>query len=441
VTASYPRPEVTPLEATALPERHIETVGAGVQTTLVSTGVIPIAAIRLVVHTGSAHVPAGKTWLDRLMHAYLREGTEGLDAGAFARALAEIGGQLHVDGDEHSTTLEVEVPSEHAPQAVRYLADLARRPRFPEDSRERLLDDLRRDAHLAQAQPAWLAHAAFRGVLYPGHAYGAVLPSIEAIESFTTDEARAQWAAAASGSNARLMVAGVFDADAILREADAALAGWDGGAPPAVNAPSAATERVVHYVARPGAEQSTLQMGLRVPAPGHPDYVPLEVLNALLGGSFYSRITLNIREDKGYTYSPRSAISSRPGDAYWAETADVTTNVTGASIREILHEVERLRSEPPADDELRGIINYVAGSFAMRQATPGGVLNHLEFLDQHGLDATYSAEYVGKVRAVTPDDVTRLAREHLDPARMPIVVVGDRSQVESQVAEFGPAAS
>ena len=438
-TSSYPRPEVTPRDAAPLPERQTATVGDGTRVTLVSAGVVPITAIRLVVRLGSAHVPAGKTWLDRLLHEYLREGTEELDAEAFASALAEIGGQLDVDGDEHSTTLEVEVPSEHAPQAIRYLGELARRPRLPESSLGRLLDDLRRGAQLAQAQPGWLAHAAFRQALYPGHAYGIVQPSIPAISDFTTAEVRGLWESGASGSNAHLIVAGVFDSAAVLEAADAALSGWTGDATPEVPRPATSTSRAIHYVDRPGAEQSTLQIGLNVPAPGHDDYVPFEVLNALLGGSFYSRITLNIREDKGYTYSPRSAISSRPGDAYWAETADVTTNVTGASIREILHEIDRLRSEPPTPDELAGIINYVAGAFAMRQATPGGILNHLEFLDLHGLYRSYSDNYVARVRAVTPDEIQRLAQKYLDPAQMPIVVVGDRSVVEDEVAEFDAA--
>ncbi|MEX2375283.1 MAG: pitrilysin family protein [Dehalococcoidia bacterium] len=438
-TSSFPRPEVTPLDAVALPDRQTTTVGNGTPVTLADAGVVPMAAIRLVVRLGSAHVPAGKTWLDRLLHEYLREGTEELDAEAFASALAEIGGQLDIDGDEHSTTLEVEVPSEHAPRAIRYLGDLARRPRFPDASLDRLIDDLRRNAQLIQAQPAWLAHAAFRQALYPHHTYGAILPSIPAINDFTTADARSLWAAGASGSNAHLMVAGVFDSAAVLEAADTALSGWTGNAPSEVPIPAASTSRVIHYVDRPGAEQSTLQIGLNVPAPGHEDYAPLEVVNALLGGSFYSRITLNIREDKGYTYSPRSAISSRPGDAYWAETADVTTNVTGASIREVMHEIDRLRNESPAPEELAGIINYVAGAFAMRQATPGGILNHLEFLDLHHLDRSYSDAYTARVRAVTPDEVQRLAQQYLDPARMPIVVVGDRSVVEAEVSEFGPA--
>ncbi len=439
-TSSYPRPEVTPADAPALAERQIATVGDGTQVTMVRAGVVPIAAVRLVIRLGSAHVPSGRVWLDRLTHDYLREGTEELDAEALARQLAEIGGQLEVDGDEHSTTLELEVPSEHAPQAVRALADLVRRPRFPADSHDRLIDDLRRNAQLAQAQPGWLAHTAFRQALYPGHPYGSGLPTVEAFDEFTTADARAFWESGASGRNAHLMVAGVFDGDAILEAADEAFAGWAGAAPAPVVAPGASTGRVVHYVDRPGAEQSTLQLGLTVPAPGNEDYVPMEVVNALLGGSFYSRITLNIREDKGYTYSPRSAISSRPRDAYWAETADVTTNVTGASIREILGEIERLRAEPPTADELRGIINYVAGAFAMRQATPGGVLNHLEFLDLHGLDVSYTQSYVGRVRSVTPDQVSELARKHLDPARMPIVVVGDRGVIEAEVTEFGAPA-
>lgn len=441
MTSSYhPRPEVTPLESAPLPPRRIEVAGEGVKTTLVAAGVVPVAGIRLVVHAGSAHVPAGQTWLDRFLQDYLREGTEDLEAGAFAAALAELGGHLSVSGDEHTTTLSTEVPSEHAPAATRLLISAARAPRFPAAAAERLRDDLQRTAAIASAQPGWLAHAAFRGALYAGHPYSSVLATPEEIDGLTTEAAQAWWESHAGGSNARLMVAGMFDADALLEAADTALSGWRGQPSPAVPGPQGTSSRVVHYVERPGAEQSTLQIGLRVPAPGDVDYVPLEVVNALLGGSFYSRITLNIREDKGYTYSPRSAISSRPGDAYWAETADVTTNVTGASIREILGEIERLRSEPPSREELDGIINYVSGAFVIRQATPGGILNHLEFLDLHGLDTSYSASYVERVRQVTPEEVRNLAEQYLDPARMPIVVVGDREQVEEQVAEFGSPA-
>ncbi len=435
---SHPRPEVPPLESSALPARRIETLEGGMTATLVSAGVVPVAAIRVVVRAGSADVPEGRTWLDRLVHDYLREGSEERDAEAFASALAALGGRLEVGGDEHTTTISTEVPSENAPAAVTLLAELARAPRFPEDSAKRLLEDLARSLDIAGSQPQWLAHAGFRGALYGDHPYGRILPTAEGLGNLDVEAARTFWSEHAGLSNARLMVAGRFDEDAVLEAARAGFRGWGEGRASSVAPAEVATSRVVRVVDRPGAEQTTLQVGRPVPAPGHADYVPFEVLNALLGGSFYSRITLNIREDKGYTYSPRSSVSSRPGDAYWVEAADVTTNVTGASLREILGEIDRLRAEPPSEEELAGILNYVAGAFVIRQATPGGILNHLEFLDLHGLDASYSASYVAKVREVTPAEVQRLAQAYLDPAGMPIVLVGDRRAIEEQVAEFGP---
>lgn len=436
--AGHPRPEVPPLASSALPARRVETLAGGMTATLVPAGVIPIAALRVVVRAGAADVPPGQTWLDRLVHDYLREGSEYRDAETFASALGALGGRLDVDGDEHTTTISTEVPSEHAPTAVRLLAELTRTPRFPAGSAKRLLEDLERTLDIAGSQPQWLAHAGFRQALYGDHPYGHVLPTAEGLSTLNMEAARRFWSERAGLASTRLMAAGLFDADAVLEAARAGFEGWSAGASASVPPRDTEPARAIRIIDRPGAEQTTLQVGRHVPAPGHPDYVAFEVLNALLGGSFYSRITLNIREDKGYTYSPRSSVSSRPGDAYWVEAADVTTNVTGASLREILGEVDRLRAEPPSEEELAGILNYVAGAFVIRQATPGGILNHLEFLDLHGLDASYSASYVAKVREVTPAEIQRLAQTYLDPAGMPIVLVGDRSVIEEQVAEFGP---
>ena len=125
----------------------------------------------------------------------------------------------------------------------------------------------------------------------------------------------------------------------------------------------------------------------------------------LLGGYFSSRITTNIREQKGYTYSPFSQISWRHGDAYWAEQADVTTAVTGASLKEILGEIDRLQAEAPGADELKAVQAYIAGTFVLRNSTRGGIIAQLQYVDLHGLPATYVNDYVSKVMAVTPADV------------------------------------
>ncbi|MDH4071315.1 MAG: insulinase family protein, partial [Ignavibacteria bacterium] len=169
----------------------------------------------------------------------------------------------------------------------------------------------------------------------------------------------------------------------------------------------------------------------------HPDYRPLLVMNALLGGSFMSRITSNIREDKGYTYSPSSSVSSRYRDAYWQQFASITTDVTGAALHEIFFEIKRLQDEAPGEDELKGIQNYLAGIFVLQNSSPGGLINLLSLIHLHGLPASYLSEYVRTIYAVTPQDVQRLAREYLDTNNMMLVIAGDRKTLEKQVAPFG----
>ena len=144
----------------------------------------------------------------------------------------------------------------------------------------------------------------------------------------------------------------------------------------------------------------------------------------------------DVREQKGYTYSPFSAISAHPGQADWVETADVTTNVTGESLKEIFYEIDRLRKEAPSANELRGIQNNLAGVFVVQNASRNGVIGRLAFVDLHGLGPDYLSTYVKRVMAVTPDDVRRTASEYLTPDKMTLVVVGDEKVVKAQVTEW-----
>jgi predicted Zn-dependent peptidase len=203
------------------------------------------------------------------------------------------------------------------------------------------------------------------------------------------------------------------------------------------NIPKPAMARTINLIDRPGAAQSTIYLGLPVIYPGSPDYIPMIVTNALLGGSFASRITSNIREAKGYTYSPSSQLSTRFHDAYWVEVADVTTAVTGPSLKEIFYEIDRLQKEPPTDAELQGIKNYLAGIFVLQNSTRQGVIAQLSFADLHGLGDQYLTTYVQKVFAVTPKDVQRIAQTYLLGDKMTLVVVGDKSKVADQVSAFG----
>jgi predicted Zn-dependent peptidase len=180
-------------------------------------------------------------------------------------------------------------------------------------------------------------------------------------------------------------------------------------------------------------------LGLPVSSPASPDALPLRVTNALLGGSFNSRITANIREQKGYTYSPFSEISRRYHDAYWAQHADVTTQFTGASLKEIFGEIDRLQKEAPTADELKGIQNYLSGVFVIQNSNRSALIGQLQNVDFQGLGADYLKNYVQRVNAVTPAEVQKLTRQYIKPDSMTIVVVGDKAKIEEQLAPYKPA--
>ena len=139
-------------------------------------------------------------------------------------------------------------------------------------------------------------------------------------------------------------------------------------------------------------------------------------MNSLLGGTFGSRITSNIREDKGYSYSPDSSINARRGGALWVMSAEVTAEHTAAAITEIYKEIERLQREAPADAELTPVKNYRAGVFVISNSSPNGVLGQLAFMDLHGLPDDYLTDWVENIQAVTPAQVSEMARR-VHPAR------------------------
>jgi predicted Zn-dependent peptidase len=150
-------------------------------------------------------------------------------------------------------------------------------------------------------------------------------------------------------------------------------------------------------------------------------------------------MTTNIRESKGYTYSPFSQISNRYRDAVWAQNADVTTAVTGASLKEIFYEIDRLQAEAPSEAELDSAKNYMLGTFVLRNSDRSGIIGQLEFINFHGLPADYLNTYVGKVRGVTPAMVQQMTRKYIDDTKVAIVAVGDKKVIEEQVKPYGPA--
>ncbi len=421
----------------SVPEARTFSLDNGMAVTLAPYGTLPKVTVQLSVRAGNVNESADEVWLADLTGDLMQEGTTSRSGPEIARDAAAMGGSVNVGVGVDQTTIGGEALTEHAGDLVALIADLARNPAFPADELPRLKADLERQVTIARSQPQQVALEKFREVLYPGHPYGRLFPTPAMIQGYTLEQVEGFYGDHFGAARAHLYVAGRFDAAAVEAAVREAFGDWASGPPPETRVPEPSSERKVWLIDRPGAVQSTIYLGLPVADPSSPDWVALQVTNALLGGSFNSRITANIREDKGYTYSPFSQVSSRFRDAYWAQAADVTTDVTGASLKEIFHEIDRLQAEPPSDAELEGIQNYLAGVFVLQNSNPGAIIGQLRFLDLHGLDRDYLESYVSNVYAVTPDEVSRIASEWLDDEAMAIVVAGDRAQIQEQVEPYG----
>lgn len=426
-----------PPKSFVLPQKETFSLPNGLQVTMAPYGIVPKVEIAVEIRAGGLNEPADKVWISDLTGRLMKEGgTATRTSEQVAQEGASMGGSVDINVGADLTRVEADVLSEFGPQMAALLADVIQHPLLPESELARLKQDALRRLAIAKSQSQPLAREAFMKDLYPGHPYGSIFPTEEMLNKITVADAQKFYKENFGAARTHIYVAGRFDSAAMKKAITDAFSAWPKGPAPLVNVPKHNDKREFTLVDRPNAAQSTVYIGLPTIDPSNPDYVRLQVTNTLLGGSFASRITSNIREQKGYTYSPFSLISSRYRDAYWAEVADVTTAVTGPSIQEIFKEIERLRKEPPSADELRGIQDFIAGIFVLQNSSRGGIIGQLVFSDLHNLGDDYLRTYVQRVYAVSAEQVQQTSQKYLIPEKMTIVVVGDKTKIAGQLTAY-----
>ena len=337
-----------PPKAFNVPAHETYTLPNGMRVTLVPYGNIPKVDHQPLCAGGKSERAARTSWaVADITGELLKEGTKTLNAKALAETIAGMGSSLDLRVGEDETAVDVDVLSEYGAAAIKLMADFAMHPLLPESEFPRLKANLLRQVVVAKSRPGQIALARFRKLMYGDHPYGEVLPTEESLNKMTIEDTRKFYADNYGAERAHLYVAGKFDVGEVKKAIAETFSSWTKGTAPVVNAPKPKMQRLLDVTDRPNAPQSTIYVGLPVADATNPDNIPLIVTNSLLGGSFGSRITSNIREQKGYTYSPSSQVSRRYHDAYWAEIADVTTAATGPSLKEIFGEIDRLQKEAP----------------------------------------------------------------------------------------------
>lgn len=425
-SAGTPKPFTVPASETYM-------LANGMQVTLIPYGQIPKATVSLRTYAGGLN-EGDDRWISTLTAQMLREGAAGRTGAQIAEAAAAMGGGLGVGAGQHETTIGINVLSEFADNAIRLIGDVARRPDFPQADFVRVRDSLLRNLVVAKSQPQTTAEVALASAYYgPRHPYGRPVPTEAQLKGYSLADVKSFYRANFGAKRSRLYVAGRFDAVAVKAAINAAFGTWEAGPGRLRLPPDPQPGPRLVLVDRPGAAQSTMRIAFPAPVAGSPSDLSFRVTNALLGGAFNSRITTNIREQKGYTYSPGSGVSFNPGEALWAFNADVTTDVTGPALKEVIAEIRRLQSEPPTPAETSGMGTYMAGIFVLQNASPGGLINSIATRDFHGLPSNWLESYIPGVLAVNAPTMQSIARERLPLDKMTIVVVGDLDKVEPQL--------
>lgn len=420
-----PRPFQLPTPTTiALPN--------GIDATFVDFGVVPKVSVVVVVRTGNLN-EGEKTWLADLTGDLLKEGTQDRTAEEIAQAATLMGGEVAIGVTADETTLALDVLSEYGADAVGLLSEILTQPKLPENELPRIRQNYLRNLSVQTTQPQAIAGAAMAELLYPDHPYGKTFPTPEQLSSYSITDVRGYYDGNFGARRTHVYVAGKFDRAAVEKAIREHLGQWREGPEVLQLAPGSTSARAVTLIDRPGAPQSTLRIGKRVIDPTQPDFMALSVTNSLLGGVLTSRITMNLREAKGWAYSPNSSLPTNYRQASWLENADVKSAETGPAIAEVFKEIQQLRNEPPTQPELNSIKNYRNGIFVMSSATRAGLIAQLAFMNLQGLPDDWLTTFVQRMYAVTPEQVTQAAKTYLDPAQMSVVVVGDLGTVRPQI--------
>ena len=421
------------------PKRTRARLSSGFEVILAESRRVPKLTGELVFRAGNAALPGATPGLAAMAARVVRTGTSRRSSRQIEDDLRRIGADLSSGANADTTTISFAGLSEHSRPLLALVGELAREASFaePEFERERRLrlEEVRND----RATPGFLAAERLRKVLYGAHPYSQYAPTEQQVQEYRREELLAVYRRNYSPAHAVLLLVGDFEAQAVLAQAEEIFGPWRGETPAAREfpAPPQLRGRRVHLVHVPGAVQTQILAGCLAINRKHPDWLKLVLANAVYGGAFNSRLVMNIREAKGYTYSPRSTLTPLRRAGHFTVFAAVRNDVVAATLTEIFYELDRMRSLPIPESELADGQNYLSGLFSLGLGSQEGLLGQLSTVAIDELPGDYLETYRGKMRALAPEDVLAASRDYFGSGNLQIVLVGDRAQIAQQAALFG----
>lgn len=434
--AKLPKPGPNP--TFTLPPIDKTKLANGLEVWMVEQRELPIVSMNLVLRTGTSNEPADRTGVSGMVAQLMDDGTAKRSAAEIANKQQAIGANINAGSGWDSTNVTLQTLTKNLDAALDLYADIIQNPAFPatemESLRARSLIGLRQQ----RSNPNAIANIAFNKVLYGDHPYGR--DNNEAtIKAITRDDLVKFYEANYRPNNGTLIVVGSFDKASLKSKLEAAFAGWKPGNISTATLPAIKPlERPgIYIIDRPGSAQSVVSIGQVGVDRMNPDYHSIQVMNAILGGGITSRISMNLREEKGYTYGANSGWTYRRGPGPFRAGGDIQTAVTKEAVIEFMKELNGIRGAVPATQkELEYNKQSIIRRFPAGFETVGAISNQLSNLVVYGLPDSYFNDFITKINAVTVDDVNRVAKKYLDPDKMAIVIVGDRKVIEPGLKEI-----
>lgn len=431
------RPNPGPPRQYQFPRFERRRLENGLELIIAPVDKLPLATVAVLVDAGAVCDPLTREGTAQLVAKLLIEGTDQSDGAELTERFERLGASIEAQADWDAAAVTMTALSEHLPAAFEVLGEVMRTPAFRPREVGRLKAERLAELLQLRAEPRGLADELFSRFLYtPTSRYsrpeGGDEKSVNAIERehiVTFYESRYV------PSATTVIVAGDIAADRAEELTRRAFADWRGAQSERVTADDLPErlERAVHIIAKPDAPQSELRIGhVGIPR-NHPDFFPVNVMNAVLGGLFNSRINLNLREAHGYTYGAFSAFEWRRQAGPFVVQTAVKSDVTDAAAKEVLLEINRMRAEGVSPDELSLATSYLDGVFPIRFETTAAIAAALSVLVVHGLPDDYYDRYRGRVRAITIEDLLSAAQRYLHPDALQMVVVGDPAIVKGKL--------
>ncbi|MCC6991034.1 MAG: insulinase family protein [Acidobacteria bacterium] len=438
-------PALGPAPVLKLPAVQKLTLANGLRVWVLEQHEVPIVQANLVVLSGaSADVP-GQFGAASMTAAMLDEGAAGKATLAIADSVEFLGAQLSTSAGFDSSTVRLSVPAAKLREGLDLLADVAFAPDFPAEELERVRTERLTGLLQARDDASALVAMAYPRLLFgPEHRYGTSAGGTEtSIKALGVTELRTYHRSHYRPDNAVLVVVGDITPAALHPLLGPRFGTWKAAGPAAppfpVRASPQPAKRQIYLVDKPGAAQSQIRIGLVGVPRSTPDYIALDVLNTILGGSFTSRLNQNLREKNGYTYGASSRFDMRRSAGPFQAGAGVQTDKTAEALKEFFNELTAILTPIPAD-ELEKAKNYAALSFGGEFETSGQLAAKLEEIAVYGLPDDVFTKYVVAVQATTATDLTRVAKQYLQLDRMAVVIVGDRAKIEAGIraTNLGP---